>query len=185
MNLIAKPIVKGEYWVVTDGEKKVGNVIVETNPPTNTYVTGPDGPSQTSPEALGNINNSRIAVSNNTKVHVCDTTLYINGVGKMTVSGDSRDINDSINPGFDLNVGVDNPAAGTPNWWVGSLTNFRWDNSALYTGSSLTVPTSPLTKTATTKLLMLGGGVTNPVYDATKTNNLVNHNAGWTAETPF
>ena len=27
MNLIAKPIVKGEYWVVTDGDKKVGNVI--------------------------------------------------------------------------------------------------------------------------------------------------------------
>jgi len=29
MNLIAKPIVKGEYWVVTDGEKKVGNVIAD------------------------------------------------------------------------------------------------------------------------------------------------------------
>ena len=29
MNLIAKPIVKGEYWVVTDGDKKVGNVIQE------------------------------------------------------------------------------------------------------------------------------------------------------------
>jgi hypothetical protein len=27
MNLIAKPIVKGEYWVVTDGDKKVGNVL--------------------------------------------------------------------------------------------------------------------------------------------------------------
>jgi hypothetical protein len=27
MNLIAKPIVKGEYWVVTDGDKKVGNVV--------------------------------------------------------------------------------------------------------------------------------------------------------------
>lgn len=27
MNLVAKPIVKGEYWVVTDGERKVGNVI--------------------------------------------------------------------------------------------------------------------------------------------------------------
>lgn len=26
-NLVAKPIVKGEYWVVTDGDKKVGNVI--------------------------------------------------------------------------------------------------------------------------------------------------------------
>ena len=29
MNLIAKPIVKGEYWVVTDGDKKVGNVIAD------------------------------------------------------------------------------------------------------------------------------------------------------------
>jgi len=29
MNLIAKPIIKGEYWVVTDGEKKVGNVVAE------------------------------------------------------------------------------------------------------------------------------------------------------------
>jgi hypothetical protein len=29
MNLVAKPIIKGEYWVVTDGEKKVGNVIQE------------------------------------------------------------------------------------------------------------------------------------------------------------
>lgn len=26
-NLIAKPIIKNEYWVVTDGEKKVGNVV--------------------------------------------------------------------------------------------------------------------------------------------------------------
>ena len=29
MNLTAKPIVKGEYWVITDGNKKVGNVIAE------------------------------------------------------------------------------------------------------------------------------------------------------------
>lgn len=29
MNLVAKPIVKGEYWVVTDGDKKVGNVIAD------------------------------------------------------------------------------------------------------------------------------------------------------------
>lgn len=27
MNLKAKPIIKGEYWVVTDGDRKVGNVI--------------------------------------------------------------------------------------------------------------------------------------------------------------
>ena len=29
MNLIAKPIIKNQYWVVTDGDKKVGNVIQE------------------------------------------------------------------------------------------------------------------------------------------------------------
>lgn len=29
MNLTAKPIVKGEYWVITDGDKKVGNVVAE------------------------------------------------------------------------------------------------------------------------------------------------------------
>ena len=29
MNLTAKPIIKNEYWVVTDGKKKVGNVIHE------------------------------------------------------------------------------------------------------------------------------------------------------------
>lgn len=27
MSLIAKPIVKNQYWVVTDGDKKVGNVL--------------------------------------------------------------------------------------------------------------------------------------------------------------
>lgn len=28
-NLIAKPIIKDQYWVVTDGENKIGNVIAE------------------------------------------------------------------------------------------------------------------------------------------------------------
>ena len=31
MNLKAKPIIKGEYWVVTDGDRKVGNVVAEGN----------------------------------------------------------------------------------------------------------------------------------------------------------
>lgn len=29
MNLVAKPIIKNQYWVVTDGDKKVGNVVAE------------------------------------------------------------------------------------------------------------------------------------------------------------
>jgi hypothetical protein len=113
------------------------------------------------------------------------TKLFIDGVLKKTKTGDNRDITDSINAGADLQIGVDDPEAGTPNWWAGSLTNFRWDNSAIYTGSSLTVPTSPLEATATTKLLMLGGGASNPVYDATQTNTLINNGAQWTANTPF
>ena len=28
-NLVAKPIIKNQYWVVTDGDKKVGNVMAE------------------------------------------------------------------------------------------------------------------------------------------------------------
>jgi hypothetical protein len=31
MNLIAKPIIKNQYWVVTDGERKVGNVESQGN----------------------------------------------------------------------------------------------------------------------------------------------------------
>lgn len=31
MNLVAKTIIKNQYWVVTDGEKKVGNVSAEGN----------------------------------------------------------------------------------------------------------------------------------------------------------
>ena len=112
------------------------------------------------------------------------TKLYMDGVLKATKNSDNRSIDDTINPGFDLNVGVDDPL-GNANFWAGSLTNFRWDNSAIYTGASLTVPTSPLSITATTKLLMLGGGSTNPVYDAAKLNNLVNYGAEWTADTPF
>lgn len=29
--LVAKPIIKNQYWVVTDGDKKVGNVVADNN----------------------------------------------------------------------------------------------------------------------------------------------------------
>ena len=113
------------------------------------------------------------------------TKLFIDGTLAETKLNDNRDITDSINAGFDLNMGVDDPEAGSPNWFAGSLTNFRWDNSAIYTGSSFTVPTEPLTETATTKLLLLGGTLSNPVFDASGNNSLVNNGSEWSAETPF
>ena len=113
------------------------------------------------------------------------TKLFIDGTLAETKLNDNRDITDSVNAGFDLNMGVDDPEAGSPNWWSGYLTNFRWDNSAIYTGSSLTVPTSPLTATETTKLLLLGGSISNPVYDAAGYNDLVNNGSEWSEDTPF
>lgn len=113
------------------------------------------------------------------------TKLFIDGALADTKTGDTRNIVDSINSGFDLNMGVDDPEAGSPNWFSGKFTNFRWDNSAIYTGSSLTVPTSPLTASATTKLLLLGGSTVNPVSDATGNNSLVNNGAEWNSDTPF
>lgn len=113
------------------------------------------------------------------------TKLFIDGALADTKLSDNRNITDSINAGFDLNMGVDDPEAGSPNWWSGNLTNFRWDNSAIYTGSTLTVPTQPLTENPTTKLLLLGGSVSNPVFDASGNNNLVNNGAQWSSETPF
>lgn len=141
----------------------------------------------------GDLNGSMPAGYNDgsswTHIAICrsgtTTKLFINGALADTKTGDNRDITDSINAGFDLNMGVDDPEAGSPNWFAGSLTNFRWDNSAIYTGSTLTVPTAPLTETATTKLLLLGGTTQNPVFDASGNNNLVNNGAEWSADTPF
>jgi len=113
------------------------------------------------------------------------TKLFIDGVLKSTVTGDTRDMADARNPGSNLYMGVDDPSRDVPYWWSGGFTNFRWNNSALYTGSSLTVPTSPLTADANTKLLLLGGSVSNPVSDATGTNTLVNNGATWSADSPF
>lgn len=114
-----------------------------------------------------------------------NTRLFINGSLKMTKTSDTRNINDSINPGFNLNMGVDDPTAGAgANWWSGQLTNFRWDNSAVYTGT-FSVPTSPLTQLADTKLLMLGGNQTNPVVDSTGVNTLQNYGSTWSPNTPF
>ena len=114
------------------------------------------------------------------------TKLFIDGSLESTKLNDDNDMTDvGPNSGFDLNIGVDDPESMSANWWAGSLTNFRWDNSAIYTGSTLNVPTEPLTETATTKLLLLGGSVENPVSDATGTNNLVNNGSVWNSDTPF
>jgi hypothetical protein len=45
------------------------------------------------------------------------TKLFIDGTLAETKLNDNRNITDSVNAGFDLNMGVDDPEAGSPNWW--------------------------------------------------------------------
>ena len=108
------------------------------------------------------------------------TKLFIDGVLAMTKLLDTHDL--ALQLG-NLIIGANSTAAG--DYFSGKITNFRWDNSAIYTGSSLTVPTAPLTQTPTTKVLMLGGSALNPVQDATGINVLQNLGAVWNADTPF
>ena len=110
------------------------------------------------------------------------TKLFIDGALAMTKLLDNNNIGPLVNPGYNMNMGVD---FGAGDWFSGKLTNFRWDNSAIYTGSSLTVPVAPLSQTPTTKVLMLGGSAANPVQDATGINTLQNLGAVWNADTPF
>jgi len=122
-----------------------------------------------------------------THVAVCRSSgvvnLFLNGVAVANVA-DTRNITDATNPGSNLNIGVDDPLGEAPNWWAGSLTNFRWTNSAVYT-STFSVPSAPLAQVPETKLLLLGGTLSNPVYDSTTENILGNYGAVWNVSTPF
>jgi len=118
-----------------------------------------------------------IALSRTTGI----TRLYIDGSYKSK-SSSVRKIDNTVNAGQPMYMGGD----GASNWWKGNLTNFRWVNSSLYTSeTTITIPTSPLTVIANTKLLLLGGSAANPVFDVTNINTLVNSNTGWDSDTPF
>jgi hypothetical protein len=109
------------------------------------------------------------------------TRLYINGDYKSK-STDVRHITNAVHPGEPMYMGGD----GVSNWFQGELTNFRWTNTGLYNSeTTITVPSASLSNLAQTKLLLLGGSITNPVVDATSINTLVNSNTGWSADTPF
>lgn len=68
----------------------------------------------------------------------------------------------------------------------GKMTNFRWNKSVKYTGSSFAVPTSPLTADSDTKLLLLAadtGSLTSDSSPLVKT--VTNHSATFSIDSPF
>ena len=109
-------------------------------------------------------------------------SLYVNGNRVDTDTG-SFAMTDTTNPFY---IGWDNYATRPiANRFTGNITNFRWVNDEVYTGTTYTVPTSPLSVITGTKLLLLGGSSSNPVSDASGNVTFVNHSTTWSASTPF
>jgi len=106
-------------------------------------------------------------------------TCYLNGSSVGTPQVDTTIITGST---YNLYIGSDGYSTGDS--FTGNITNFRWTNSVVYTGNFSPI-TSPLKVLPQTKLLMLGGSVSNPAVDSSNKNVLTNFNTTWSAETPF
>ena len=122
----------------------------------------------------------------NTWIHIAlvresgNTRCYIDGSQVGTALSNSVGVTAGA---FDFYIGSDGLSTG--DGFTGKITNFRWTNSVVYTGSSFTPITHPLSKLPQTKLLLLGGSAANPVVDATGINTLTQRYTTWSADTPF
>ena len=88
--------------------------------------------------------------------------LYLNGSLRQTVSWTN-----SINAAPVYVGRAANGYFGTPNGYMSSI---RYTGSSIYSGSTYTIPTSPLTPSANTGLLF--NGMNAGIYDATAINDL-------------
>lgn len=122
----------------------------------------------------------------NTWIHVAlvresnMTRCYIDGTQVGTAQSNAVTVTGST---FDFYIGSDGLSTG--DGFPGKITNFRWTNAVVYTGSSFTPITSPLEALPDTKLLLLGGSAANPVVDSTGINVLDYDNVTWSSDTPF
>jgi hypothetical protein len=84
--------------------------------------------------------------------------LYVNGVRVL-----SKTFSSPLNlTGANMVLGATENGGGQEHF-TGSMSNFRYAKSAIYSGASFTAPTSPLTNTSTTELLL------STLYDAPPT----------------
>lgn len=104
--------------------------------------------------------------------------IYVDGVRKATAT-----YNNAIpSAGNILTIGAE-PGDSTVN---GKMTNFRWNSSVKYTGTSFTVPTSPLTADSDTKLLLLATSSGTLTTDSsTSAKTVTNVGASWSSDSPF
>jgi hypothetical protein len=129
-----------------------------------------------------------LGLQNNTWYHFAVTrnngqlAIYVNGQRKATST-----YNNAIpSAGNALMIGAEPNGSGAQSNVNGLMTNYRWNSSVKYTGTSFTVPTSPLTADSNTKFLMLAtnsGGLTTD--SSTFARTITNHGATWSSDSPF
>lgn len=131
-----------------------------------------------------------VTVATSTWYHVAisrsGTTLnaYFNGTRVASVTNSSN-ITDSSSTLF---IGTKDNSNPYNDNWPGNLSNFRWvKGTALYTGTTLTVPTSNLTAVANTKLLLLFENSASFLTDSSGTGKVVSNGgaSSWSALAPF
>lgn len=102
-------------------------------------------------------------------------------------------IGSTFNLGYDFNsTGSTLCIGGEPNHvydvsvFGGYITNFRWiKGTAAYT-NNFKVPTTPLTPTTDTKILLLSKTLSTAYVDSSSSNKTLNHTGtSWNSKTPF
>jgi hypothetical protein len=109
-------------------------------------------------------------------------TLYVNGVSVMSQSGIG--FNSTANRSLDIAYS----AAQGNNYFNGRMSNFRIiSGTALYIGSTITVPTAPLSAISGTQLLLNTTNDANFLKDSSTNNITITNNSGVisSALTPF
>jgi len=132
------------------------------------------------------VDKGSLSLATNTWHHMAVTrsngslSLYINGTREATgtwnaaIPSNSNVLYIGAEPGPDSQV-------------KGKMTNFRWTARSLYSGSSFSVPTSPLTAVDDTKFLMLAtasGSLTTDSSTFARTITNVG-SAAWSSDSPF
>ena len=110
--------------------------------------------------------------------------VYFNGTRIDTLTN-TTNINDSSSVFF---IGTQNNTSPFGDNWPGNITNFRFvKGSALYTGSTLTIPTTNLTAVSGTQLLLLFQTAGSLLTDSSGTSKVVSNGGAitWSALTPF
>ena len=111
------------------------------------------------------------------------TRLYMNGTSIIDTV-DDIDLNDIVT---DMYIGNEMGAYMYGTYFDGYITNFHFvKGTGLYSGTTLSIPTSPISAVANTKLLLNASSNGTMLFDASGTNKIVtNNNVTWINQTPF